>query len=35
MGTGWPFPGGKARTGRDADHSLHLVSKSWMNRSCT
>jgi hypothetical protein len=21
MGTGGPFPGGKARTGRDADHS--------------
>jgi hypothetical protein len=22
MGTGGPFPGGKARPGRDADHSL-------------
>jgi hypothetical protein len=22
MGTGCPFPGGKARPGRDADHSL-------------
>jgi hypothetical protein len=21
MGTGGPFPGGKARSGRDADHS--------------
>jgi hypothetical protein len=25
MGTGGPFPGAKARTGRDADHSPHLV----------
>jgi hypothetical protein len=25
MGTGGPFPGGKARPGRDADHSPHLV----------
>jgi hypothetical protein len=32
MGTGGPFPGGKARPGRDADHS-HLVPSSWMSRS--
>jgi hypothetical protein len=24
MGTGGPFPGGKARPGRDADHSLPI-----------
>jgi hypothetical protein len=35
MGTGGPFPGGKARPGRDADHSSHLVPKSWMSRSNT
>jgi hypothetical protein len=28
MGTRGPFPGGKARPGRDADHSPHLVPKS-------
>jgi hypothetical protein len=28
MGTGGPFPGGKARPGRDADHSPHLVPRS-------
>jgi hypothetical protein len=28
MGTGGPFPGGKARSGRDADHSPHLVPRS-------
>jgi hypothetical protein len=27
MGTGGPFPGGKARPGRDADHSPHLVPR--------
>jgi hypothetical protein len=26
--TGSPFPGGKARPGRDANHSPHLVPKS-------
>jgi hypothetical protein len=31
---GGPFPGGKARPGRDADHSL-LVSRSRMSRSYT
>jgi hypothetical protein len=35
MGTGGPFPGGKARPGRDADHSPHLVPSSWMSRSYT
>jgi hypothetical protein len=25
MGIGGPFPGGKARPGRDGDHSPHLV----------
>jgi hypothetical protein len=35
VGTGRPFPGGKARPGRDADHSPHLVPMSWMSRSCT
>jgi hypothetical protein len=35
MGTGGPFPGGKMRPGRDADHSPHLVSRSWMSRSYT
>jgi hypothetical protein len=28
MGTGGPFPGGKARPGRDADPSPHLVPRS-------
>jgi hypothetical protein len=28
MGTAGPFPGGKARPGRDADHSPHLVPRS-------
>jgi hypothetical protein len=28
MGTGDPFPGGKARPGRDGDHSPHLEPKS-------
>jgi hypothetical protein len=28
MGTEGPFPGGKARPGRDADHSPHLVPRS-------
>jgi hypothetical protein len=31
---GGPFPGGKARPGRDADHSPHLVPKWRMSRSC-
>jgi hypothetical protein len=35
MGTGSPFPGGKARPGRDVDHSPHLVPRSWMSRSYT
>jgi hypothetical protein len=35
MGTGGPFPGVKARPGRDADHSLHLVPRSGMSRSYT
>jgi hypothetical protein len=34
-GTGGPFPGGKARLGRDADHSPHLVPRSRMSRSYT
>jgi hypothetical protein len=33
MGTGIPFPGRKARPGRDADHSPHLLPKSRMSRS--
>jgi hypothetical protein len=33
MGTGGPFFGGKARQGRDADHSPHLMPRSWMSRS--
>jgi hypothetical protein len=32
MGTGGPFPEGKARPGRDADE---LVPRSWMSRSYT
>jgi hypothetical protein len=35
MGTGVPFPGGKARPGRDVDRSHHLVPRSWMSRSYT
>jgi hypothetical protein len=35
MGTGGPFPGGKARLRRDADHSPHLVPRSRMSRSYT
>jgi hypothetical protein len=33
MGTGSPFPGGKTRPGRDADHLLHLMPRSRMSRS--
>jgi hypothetical protein len=33
MSSGGPFPRGKARPGRDADHSPHLVSKSRMSKS--
>jgi hypothetical protein len=33
MGTGGPFPGDKARPGRDADISLHLMPSYRMNRS--
>jgi hypothetical protein len=35
MGTGGPFPRGKAWSERDADHSLHLVPRSWMSWSYT
>jgi hypothetical protein len=35
VGTGGPFPGSKARPGRDADHSLHLVSRSRLSKSHT
>jgi hypothetical protein len=35
MGTGGSFPRGKARSGRDADHSPHLVPRSGMSRSYT
>jgi hypothetical protein len=35
IGTGSPFPGGKAQPGRDADHSPHLVPRSRMSRSYT
>jgi hypothetical protein len=35
MGNGGPFPGGKARPRRDADHSPHLVPRSRMSRSYT
>jgi hypothetical protein len=35
MGTGGPFPGGKARMGREANHSPHLVPRSRMTRSYT
>jgi hypothetical protein len=30
-----PFPGGNAGSGRDADHSPHVMPKSRMSRSCT
>jgi hypothetical protein len=33
MGTGGPFPGAKTRSGRDADHSPHLVPRLRMSRS--
>jgi hypothetical protein len=33
MGTGGPFPGAKARPGRDPDDSPHLVQRSRMSRS--
>jgi hypothetical protein len=33
--TGGPFPGGKVRPGRDADHSPHLVPRSRISRSYT
>jgi hypothetical protein len=33
MSTGGLFPGGKARPGRDADHSRYLVQRSRMSRS--
>jgi hypothetical protein len=29
------YRGGKARPGRDSDHSPHLLSRSWMSRSYT
>jgi hypothetical protein len=35
MGTGGPFPGGKARPERDADHSPHVVPRSRMCMSYT
>jgi hypothetical protein len=35
MGIGGPFPGAKARPGRDPDHSPHLVPRSRMSRSYT
>jgi hypothetical protein len=35
MGTEGPFLGAKARPGRNADHSPHLVSRSKMGRSYT
>jgi hypothetical protein len=35
VGTGDPFPGGKSRPGRYADHSPHLVPRSRMSRSNT
>jgi hypothetical protein len=35
MGTGGSFRGGKARPRRDADHSHHLLPRSWMSRSYT
>jgi hypothetical protein len=33
MGTEGHFPGGKAQTVRDADHSPHVVPRSRMSRS--
>jgi hypothetical protein len=33
MGNGGPFPGAKERSGRDADHSPHLIPTSSMSRS--
>jgi hypothetical protein len=35
MGIEGPFPGAKARSGRNADRSPHLVPKSKMSRSYT
>jgi hypothetical protein len=35
MGIGGPFPWGKMRLGRYADHSPHQQPRSWMSRSCT
>jgi hypothetical protein len=35
MGTGGPFPGGKAQPRRDADNSPHLVQGLRMSRSYT
>jgi hypothetical protein len=35
MATEDPFPGHKARPGRDADHSPHLLPRSKMSRSYT
>jgi hypothetical protein len=35
MGTGGPFPGGKAQPWRDADNSPHLVQGLRMSRSYT
>jgi hypothetical protein len=35
VGTGVPFPGAKARPGRDADHLPHLVPRLIMSRSYT
>jgi hypothetical protein len=29
MGTGGPFPGGKARSGHDADHSPPSSAEVW------
>jgi hypothetical protein len=34
MGTGGPFPGGKAQSGRDADHSPPRIDEERMSRSC-
>jgi hypothetical protein len=33
IATGGPFPGAKARPGRETDHSPHLVPRSRMSRS--
>jgi hypothetical protein len=36
MGTGGPLPrGNKVRLGRNADHSPHLLPRSWMSRNYT